>query len=325
MLRPRLPIPVFALCFAVLLACGGCAGREDTQKEFGAANAQWDSGDKVGAVRKYKTLYANRWTTASEKELILARIVDLVLKDGDTNEARMWINRGLDDRVNAEYSAPGAKDMLVAIRREREEESKRKEGERVAELKRQETEREADAQRRREERESEAKRKDAERQEEIKRRTEVWRAELEEKADELAKEGDAKEARLAEREATYKRRVEMGALDYSTKQEIEKLKKEIPPIWEALAKLEDRIAAGPPESVLAGEKPPAKEPVSPSNSQVGGSTSSGGGPAPVIKPPSSSVTVGGASSAPPKTVHVSGYTRKDGTYVKPHTRSSPKR
>jgi len=32
-----------------------------------------------------------------------------------------------------------------------------------------------------------------------------------------------------------------------------------------------------------------------------------------------------SSSSRPKTVHVKGYTRKDGTYVKPHTRSAPRR
>lgn len=30
-------------------------------------------------------------------------------------------------------------------------------------------------------------------------------------------------------------------------------------------------------------------------------------------------------SSSPKTVHVKGYTRKDGTYVRPHTRSAPRR
>lgn len=41
--------------------------------------------------------------------------------------------------------------------------------------------------------------------------------------------------------------------------------------------------------------------------------------------PTSSSYGSGSSSSSGGTVHVKGYTRKDGTYVRPHTRSSPSR
>ncbi|MBN9122685.1 MAG: hypothetical protein J0I06_26655 [Planctomycetes bacterium] len=149
----------------------------------------------------------------------------------------------------------------------------------------------------------------------------AWRAELEDQAQELAKKGDALEARLKEREATYKRRTEAGGADYGTKQEIEKLKVEIPQVWEALAKIEDAIATGPPAWIWKGEKPPAattaaasvaSTPTKPSTANTNTSPATGGA---VVWSP----------AVAPKTVHVSGYTRKDGTYVAPHTRSSPRR
>jgi hypothetical protein len=40
---------------------------------------------------------------------------------------------------------------------------------------------------------------------------------------------------------------------------------------------------------------------------------------------SSSSSSNSSSSSSSKTVHVKGYTRKDGTYVRPHTRSAPKK
>lgn len=150
--------------------------------------------------------------------------------------------------------------------------------------------------------------------EERAKRTEHWRAELEEKALELATKGDAMEARLTEREATYKRRLDAGASDYSTRDEIARLKKEIPQVWKALADVEDKIAAGPPESLFVLEAPAPVAAPTPSQQPS--------------KPSTSHPVYGvGHASAPtgPKTVHVNGYTRKDGTRVAPYTRSSPRR
>ena len=150
--------------------------------------------------------------------------------------------------------------------------------------------------------------------EEIARRKELWRVDQEEKALELSQKADALEVRLTEREATYKRRVEAGALDYSTKQEIDRLKKEIPQVWQQLADLEDLIAAGPPASLFvvhdAPPEPPAPSAPSAQTPEVS---------------PSNSVATYAPGPNRPKTVHVNGYTKKDGTKVAPYTRSSPRR
>ncbi len=62
-------------CF--LMACSyGCPSHEKMEKELGEANAQWGSGSKAEAVRRYKALYGNYYTGPAEMELLLSRIVD---------------------------------------------------------------------------------------------------------------------------------------------------------------------------------------------------------------------------------------------------------
>jgi|GEM_PF-5820703 hypothetical protein len=147
--------------------------------------------------------------------------------------------------------------------------------------------------------------------------TEKWRAEMEEKALELANKGDEMEARLIEREATYERRTKAGLLDASTRDEIEKLKKDIPKLWRELALLEDRIAAGPPASLFI-RKQEAKDTASAKNSSASANTNHSESSAPESS--GTNHVVGGSHK-----VHVSGYVNSKGTYVAPYTRSSPKR
>jgi hypothetical protein len=147
--------------------------------------------------------------------------------------------------------------------------------------------------------------------------TEKWRAEMEEKALELANKGDEMEARLIEREATYERRTKAGLLDGSTRDEIEKLKKDIPKLWRELALLENRIAAGPPASLFirkqdAKDTSTTSSPTKALSGQIGSQETAQSG------------TDHGYVRGSHK-VHVSGYVTKTGTVVAPYTRSSPKR
>ncbi|HJZ57166.1 MAG TPA: hypothetical protein VKE74_19510 [Gemmataceae bacterium] len=137
---------------------------------------------------------------------------------------------------------------------------------------------------------------------EAKRWAEKWSAEQEAKAVQLSQKIEELETRIAEREATYKRRTEAGASDGATKREIEQLKKELDDTLNSLAELDEVIAAGPPPYT----------PESPA------------GPA-TAKPAPQSRPVVTAPGSGPKVVQVRGYTRKDGTVVAPHTRSAPRR
>lgn len=150
---------------------------------------------------------------------------------------------------------------------------------------------------------------------ERKRRAEAWRADLEDTATETAQKADVLETKIADLEATYKRRTEQGLIDGYMRADIEKFKKQAKELWSELAKIENRLAKGPPESLFAVEEPkhePAPAPDKPSS----GSSSEAA---------STYAQSSSLPSAPAGKVYVQGYTRKDGTYVKPHYRSSPKR
>jgi hypothetical protein len=130
-----------------------------------------------------------------------------------------------------------------------------------------------------------------------------WLAEHEAKAVTLSKRIGEIEDRIAEREATYKRRMEAGGLDGATRKEIDDLKQELDDALRELYAVEEAIAAGPPPD--QPDKQPSKgEQVQPAAQ-----------PRAAVSQPSTTA----------RTVRVRGYTRKDGTVVAPHTRSVPRR
>jgi hypothetical protein len=112
-------IPTAVMCFC----CGGCSSSRER------ADAVWDRGDKVAAVRDYKVSYEEWFQSSSEKEKMLPRIVEFETKAGNTDEAKKWIRRGLDDQLRVEYSDPAAKELFVAVQKELEEARARAEAE----------------------------------------------------------------------------------------------------------------------------------------------------------------------------------------------------
>ena len=244
---------------------GGSLARGGRQEELAEANRLWDAGQKSEAVTKYKTLIERDLSgvpSKAERPAVFQRAIDYELELGHTDEARALVEKALDKNVDITSGSPATTKLVAQVladrerraaeeRARKEAEDKRKQEEREANAKRSEEEQAAEAKRKEEERIAEAKRKEDER----KRRTEAWRFELEEKAFDLALIGNALEERLKDREAVYKRRTEAGNLDYSTKQEIEKLKKQIPHVWEEVAKIDDTLAAGPPESLFVDKTP----------------------------------------------------------------------
>jgi len=73
-----------------------------------------------------------------------------------------------------------------------------------------------------------------------------WLKDQQSKAAVVSKRIDSLKEKLAEREATYKRRTENGGFDSATKREIETLKKELESANTELASINRAIAAGPP-------------------------------------------------------------------------------
>ena len=57
----------------------------------------------------------------AEKERILPRIVEFEMKAGDINEAKTWIRRGLDDKLNIAYTDPAAKELFAVAKKEQDE------------------------------------------------------------------------------------------------------------------------------------------------------------------------------------------------------------
>lgn len=133
------------------------------------------------------------------------------------------------------------------------------------------------------------------------------RTELEEKLEQFTDKVDKMEQRLEECQATYKRRTEAGGLDYSTYEEIEKLKKEIPQLWKKLELISKNLADGPPYKTFEDEIPVPK--TTPEKKEVN--------KLPVSKSDPYSDTYYSSNNK----VNVSGYTKKNGTYVAPYVRS----
>lgn len=109
---------LFAACFCMMLACGGCAGRKELEDKVLAANRLWITGDKAGAVREYKKLYGATWMTRGEKEMLMERIVEFEAKEGTLDEAKTWIKRGLEEKVTPEYENAEVKAIFAEVKKQ---------------------------------------------------------------------------------------------------------------------------------------------------------------------------------------------------------------
>ncbi len=134
-------IPAAIMCFC----CGGCpASREEVKKKIDKADVLWDSGKKSDAVMEYRQVYED--ARSDEKERMLPRILEYEVSAGNTDEAKKWIKRGLEDKLKVEYTDPDAKKLFAVAKKEYDEaaaEKERKELETKAKAEREAAEREA--------------------------------------------------------------------------------------------------------------------------------------------------------------------------------------
>lgn len=139
-------IPTAIMCFC----CGGCpASREEVKKRIDKADVLWDSGKKTDAVMEYRLVYEDSLT--DEKGKILPRVVEFEVNVGNLDEAKKWIKRGLDDKLNVEYKDAVTKELFATVKKERDEaaaEEVRRKQEKTAEAERKAAER-AEAERKR--------------------------------------------------------------------------------------------------------------------------------------------------------------------------------
>ena len=91
---------------------------EEVKKKIDKTDVLWDRGEKAEAAKEYRLIYQD--SLPAEKEKILPRIVESFVKDGNHNEAKTWIKRGLDDNLKVEYKDAAAKELFAAAKKEHE-------------------------------------------------------------------------------------------------------------------------------------------------------------------------------------------------------------
>jgi hypothetical protein len=115
--------------------CGGCASRDDVEMSMKRADKSWDENRakdpeaeaaaakdsrKAAAVAEYKKLYDERLVEKAEKAKFLTRIVEFEIGNKNTAEAKRWIERGVADGIEVEYTDAKAKEMLAVAKDARE-------------------------------------------------------------------------------------------------------------------------------------------------------------------------------------------------------------
>jgi hypothetical protein len=101
-------------CFC---CCGGC-GVDQQKENLTEADKLYAAGNHGAAAAKYKSVYTSFWTSSSDKEKILPRIVEYETKAGNIEEAKTWMKRGLEDQLKVEYKDPAAKELFAAAKKE---------------------------------------------------------------------------------------------------------------------------------------------------------------------------------------------------------------
>lgn len=124
-----------AVFFAVLVVgcCGvfgfiGWQGSKARQEALAEADRLYPK-SPAQAVAKYKEGYG---AAGSRKAEVIQRIVDHEAAAGNADEARKWVERGLDDGVTVEYTSPAAKDLYAKVQRDRAEKGATRKAEREA-------------------------------------------------------------------------------------------------------------------------------------------------------------------------------------------------
>lgn len=119
-----------AAVVALILCCGavGC----DFDKKKREALAEGDRlypTDPAAATVKYKEGYD---AAGPRKAEVLQRIVDHEARPLNAVEAMKWIEKGLNEKLQVEYTTSKARELLAQVQRERAEVEAKKQAEKVA-------------------------------------------------------------------------------------------------------------------------------------------------------------------------------------------------
>jgi hypothetical protein len=105
-----------ALAMLVCFVVAGC----DFNKRRREALAEGDrlyATDPAAAVVKYKEGYD---AADSRKAEVIQRIVDAEAKAGHQAEAKKWVERGLNEKLQVSYETPAARELLAQVQAERD-------------------------------------------------------------------------------------------------------------------------------------------------------------------------------------------------------------
>ena len=104
-------------CLGMVVICSGTVvyvlyqGQEKADSALRQADSLYQSGHQAEAVAKYKESFGGP-EARSRKSEILKRIVDQEIKAGNTEEAKVWIKKGIKDNVEVPYDSASAKDSF---------------------------------------------------------------------------------------------------------------------------------------------------------------------------------------------------------------------
>jgi hypothetical protein len=108
------------------------------QESLAEADQLYKAGQKAAAAEKYKAGYP---AAGGRKAEVIKRIVEHEATKGSSDEAKKWMEKGLDEKLTLDFDEPAAKSLLTQVNRDREarvakqkaeEEARRKSQEAVA-------------------------------------------------------------------------------------------------------------------------------------------------------------------------------------------------
>lgn len=119
----------------ILVCCGGCLGLGSyfswsESKEIAKADSLWSQGKHAEAVAIYKE-HPN--STHNRSPDIFGRIIQHEAEQGNTTEARRWIDKALDNHIEVVCANQAAKDMIQTAKQERREREAKEQAQREAE------------------------------------------------------------------------------------------------------------------------------------------------------------------------------------------------
>ncbi len=119
-----------AAVVALILCCGavGCDFNKKQREALAEGDRLYPT-DPAAAIVKYKAGYD---AAGPRKAEVLQRIVDHEARPLNAVEAMKWIEKGLNDKLQVEYTTPAARELLARVQRERAEAEAKKKAEKDA-------------------------------------------------------------------------------------------------------------------------------------------------------------------------------------------------